>query len=247
LSKPTIRLLLGIISARDWKVPFAASFARLVSHIQVSGILGQPTALGMSSVQQCSNMCFHRQEILMQGIKEDWTHVLFLDDDVQFPVHSAEALLAHNLPFVGINLRKKCQHAVLPTAADTSFQPFTSEGKTGLEEISTTTMALFLSDVGLYKKIVPPYFMLSGSNPATDDNFYHSKIRQAGYKIYIDHDLSNQCGHVGDYYYAFPGSQYYEEIHNPYVVRETAEATEVHEKSPDKTRETKEEAIQGAG
>jgi hypothetical protein len=239
---PDIRLLIGVISARDWKPGFGVSMTRFVANLQTEGIDGKPIGMGLSQMMQCSNMCFHRQQILLQGIEEDWTHVLFIDDDVTFPPYAAAALLSHKKPFVGINICKKMQHVVAPTASRKN-ETVTSEGKTGLEEVESTTMALFLSSVEDYKKIQPPYFMLSGSHPATDDNFYHSKIMQAGYKIYIDHDLSNQCGHIGDYIYTFPGSPYHESLHNPVILRTDGQETQVVQKPKNQAGKTKEEAV----
>jgi hypothetical protein len=243
---PEIRLLIGVISARDWKPSFGIAMSRLVASLQTEGIDGKPIGMGLSQMMQCSNMCFHRQQILLQGIAEDWTHVLFIDDDLVFPPHAANVLLSHKKPFVGINICKKMQHVVSPTASRKNG-PVTSVGKTGLEEVESTTMALFLSSVKDYKKIQPPYFMLSGSHPATDDNFYHSRIMQAGYEIYIDHDLSNQCGHVGDYIYTFPGSPYHESLQNPVILRTQGQETQVVQKPKKQTQPAKEETIQGAG
>jgi hypothetical protein len=243
---PDIRLLIGIISARDWKPSFGVAMTRLASHLRVHGIHGETIGLGMSQMMQCSNMCFHRQQIMMQGIEENWSHVVFIDDDVTFPPHSIDALFYHKKPFIGINICKKIQHAVSPTASR-QFEAVTSEGKEGLEEVESTTMALFVSSVEEYKKIKPPYFMLSGNHPATDDNFYHSKIREAGHKIYIDHTLSNQCGHIGDYIYTFPGSPYHESLQNPVILRTQGQETQVVQKLQEQTQPAKEEAVQGAG
>lgn len=146
------------------------------------------------------------------AIKREFSHVLFLDDDTIFPPNAADHLFAHNLPFVGVNICKKNQTAVVPTASDIDSQPLTSEGKTGLEEVVATTMHLFLSRVEELKTVAKPYFMLSGDYAATDDIYYMSKIRFAGHKIFIDHDLSNEVGHIGSYIYTFPGSDFYNTI-----------------------------------
>jgi hypothetical protein len=246
MTTPDIRLLIGIISARDWKPSFGVAMTRLASHLRVHGIHGETIGLGMSQMMQCSNMCFHRQQIMMQGIEENWSHVVFIDDDVTFPPHALDVLFYHKKPFIGINICKKTQHAVMPTASR-QYEAVTSEGKEGIEEVESTTMALFLSSVEEYKKIRPPYFMLSGNHPATDDNFYHSKIREAGHKIYIDHTLSNQCGHVGDYIYTFPGSDYHASLHNPVILKHEGQETQVIQKPEEQTEQTKEETIQGAG
>jgi hypothetical protein len=215
---PKIRLLIGIISARDWKPSFGVAMSRLTARLQTHGINGEPIGMGLSQMMQVSNMCFMRQQIMEQGIQEGWSHVVFIDDDVTFPPHALDVLLSHDKPFIGINICKKNQHCIAPTASRRN-EPVTSEGKEGLEEVESTTMALFVSRVEEYRKIQPPYFMLSGSHPATDDNFYHSRIIQAGHKIYIDHTLSNQCGHVGDYIYTFPGSAYHESLQNPVIIK----------------------------
>jgi hypothetical protein len=150
------------------------------------------------------------------------THILWVDSDMIMKPDAALRLMAHDLPVVAANYVTRTTEFV-PVSSDAEGQRVFSVNKSGLEEVNATGMGLFLTDAAVYRKMRFPWFghrwFFAGDKdpvqigppdnwgdwPATfEDAYFCDRIREAGYKIYIDHDLSLQVGHYGGciYYHA---------------------------------------------
>jgi hypothetical protein len=117
-------------------------------------------------------------------------------------------LVNHHLPIVAINYAKK-EPAARPTAyidADYVGPCYTQEHHTGLQEVSSCGFGLMLIEMAVLQKMQTPLFQFTqagaeGIQTETEDVFFCRKAREAGYHILIDHDLSKQCAHLGDWEY----------------------------------------------
>lgn len=154
-----------------------------------------------------------RQEILNTACRDDFTHLLFIDDDMTFPADLVDRLVAHEKRVVGVNAVRKRQYLLLHTAVDMEGGLLDSRKKSGLEEVLRMGLGVVLIDLKSVREIPPPHFE-GGWAPEVDDytgedyGFCRTMIA-AGEKLYIDHDLSREIGHIGQAVYSH---QYYQHL-----------------------------------
>lgn len=156
-----------------------------------------------------SNLAESRTILVSRAFQLEATHILWVDSDMKFPEDAIPALLNHALPVVAVNYPTKDIEA-RPTAyadGDDYVGPvWSGDNSTGLCEVEHCGMGLMLVDVRVFEAIDLPYFHFEPQAPdfihtATEDVYFCRKIAEKGIKVYIDHDLSKRCAHIGDFEY----------------------------------------------
>lgn len=170
------------------------------------GIDGQPLqALNIFQKTSCSILSSGRQDIVTMAVEGDFTHLLFLDDDMVFPADTVARLAGHAVPVVGVNYRHKTQGDRKITARDTEGKYLESHGRTGLERAGRMGLGVVLVEVETFRRVPAPHFEILYSPVVkiyrSDDYAMCDKFRDAGVEMFVDHGLSNECGHVGEYIY----------------------------------------------
>ena len=148
-----------------------------------------------------------RADLCLEAMREDCTHVLFIDSDMTFPQDMIERLLAHNKDIVATN----CARRRLPTGPtaqrtlpDGSRELiYTMPDSTGLEEVESIGMGVMLISRKVFEKLSEPWFETTWRTDKRgyigEDVFFCRKASAAGFKIYIDHDVSKEIGHIGTF------------------------------------------------
>ena len=128
-------------------------------------------------------------------------YVLFIDSDMRFPVDLVDRLLAHDLPIVAANCRQRTQKGWTARKGDDFVS---SENKTGLEEVDTVgTGVMLIKDEVFWRMGVDggPWFFSPWDTQEKkmigEDVYFCVKAKEAGFKIMVDHDLSQDIKHVG--------------------------------------------------
>ena len=136
------------------------------------------------------------RETLLHDVVELWgaTHVLWLDADMTFPPDAALRLLSHDRDVVAANYMTRTAHPK-PTASRDG-RPVSSHGVTGLEAVDHVGMGVFLMRSSVVQNIPRPRFWYS-TLTETEDVYFCRRLNEAGHPICVDHDLSNEVGHVG--------------------------------------------------
>jgi hypothetical protein len=197
-------LAICVISNRD-HVP---DFSRCLSHLVA--FMGQTpicSSLDLKVAKNCSLLSVARQEMLDECLAGGYSHMLMLDDDMVFPPDLAHRLDFHGKRCIGVNSLRKNPDYLHYTAKGLDGQWVESKGKTGVQEVAEVGLAMFLLDLDAVRKTKKPHFEVRWNDAkqvyAGEDMYFCRKLRAAGEKIYIDHGLSNQCGHVGSLVYTF--------------------------------------------
>ena len=150
-----------------------------------------------------------RAELLQKAIDGGCTHALFLDVDQTFPPNLLRRLLSHKEPIVAANVAVK-EWPSMPTARvrrGTVVEPvYTLEDSEGLEEVWRVGTGIMLVDLKILKDVKKPWFQVSWGDKPEDDQYgedwwFCKQVQEAGYSIYIDHDVSWEVGHIGDFQY----------------------------------------------
>lgn len=197
-------LAICVISNRDHVPDFTRCLSHLVAFMGANPIC---SSLELKISKNCSLLSVARQGMLDECLAEGYSHALFLDDDMVFPPDLCHRLALHNKRCIGVNSLRKNPDALHYTAKGLNGEWVESKGKTGIVEVEAVGLALFLLDLDAVRKTDAPHFEVRWNAAkklySGEDMYFCRKLKMAGEKIYIDHGLSNQCGHVGQLVYTF--------------------------------------------
>lgn len=196
-----MKVYIAVCSGRDWKAAFGASLGGML--LTVSKIPGLQAAY--LNVLQASGQSRARQMAAKDAIRGGFTHILYLDDDMYFPPHLLAKMLERNLEAVAINYARKEPGNRNAIAFGLDGQGIFSKDKKGVEEVWGFGFGAVLIELKPLKEMPFPWFehrwLEDKEEYMGEDMYFCMKARAHGIKIYIDHDLSNQCAHIGDYPY----------------------------------------------
>jgi hypothetical protein len=116
-------------------------------------------------------------------------------------------LLAHDVDIVATN----CARRRMPTGP--TAQVYKENGdrelvwsmpeSTGLQEVGSVGMGVMLIKAGVFKALSEPWYETPWRSDKRgyigEDVFFCKKAREAGFKIWIDHDVSKEIGHIGTF------------------------------------------------
>ena len=151
-------------------------------------------------------LCMNRIKLCKDAVKEGCTHVLFLDDDMVFPMHTLIHFINHGLPIVAANCaRKELPPRSNSRALDGVSVLWTRKNSTGIEEVDYVGTGVMLINTDVLKALPQPWFA-EIYNPLTEtskgeDVFFCELAKRHGFKAYIDHDISKEIGHIGGFEY----------------------------------------------
>lgn len=150
-----------------------------------------------------------RAELSLDAMREGCSHLLFVDSDMRFPQDMISRLLKHDLDIVAAN----CARRRMPTGPTAQIYKdngerelvWTMPESTGLQEVGSVGMGVMLIKAGVFKALSEPWYETPWRTDKRgyigEDVFFCNKARSAGFKIWIDHDVSKEIGHVGTFEY----------------------------------------------
>lgn len=199
-----MRLAVAVVSNRDHPPDFTRCLCGLIARLCTEPIA---EALELKISKNCSLLPLARQNMLDECVREGFTHILMLDDDMVYPSDLAHRMAAHGKRAVGVNSLRKNPDELHYTARDLEGNWIASKGKNWVEQVATVGMAMFLLDLDVLKNVPKPYFEIrwnkATENFTGEDNYFCRKLAAAKEPIFIDHALANECGHVGSLVYTF--------------------------------------------
>ena len=148
-----------------------------------------------------------RADLCLEAMGEGCSHVLFIDSDMTFPQDMVQRLLAHDKDIVATNCARR-RMPTGPTAQRTLPDGsreliYTMPESTGLEEVESIGMGVMLIKRKVFESLTEPWFETPWRTDKRgyigEDVFFCRKAASAGFKIYIDHDVSKEIGHIGTF------------------------------------------------
>lgn len=179
---------------------FAVDFARLFAYTQQRG----PWQSVEDRFMEHTYIHCGRELVLEAVIKQGFTHLLWLDTDMRFPRETAVLLAMHDRPVVGCNYRVR-QPSGLFTAFKDGQRLATTATSTGLEAVDYCGFGVVLMRTDVVKDLGRPWFrhgLNEFGGDVGEDVMFCRGLRAAGHTVYIDHDLSKEIIHVGQFDYA---------------------------------------------
>ena len=146
-----------------------------------------------------------RAELSLDAMREGCSHILFIDSDMRFPQDMISRLLAHDLDIVATN----CARRRMPTGPTAQIYKengdrelvWSMPDSTGLQEVGSVGMGVMMIKAGVFKALSEPWYETPWRHDKRgyigEDVFFCRKAREAGFKIWIDHDVSKEIGHIG--------------------------------------------------
>jgi len=218
-----LRICVAVPSHGGWQSGFGRSLVRMATHfagVEYDGEKSLDVAVVKGSI-----LPDVRHRCVMEAVKQDATHMLFLDSDMKFPPDLLARLLNHDQPIVGVNYPRKDGAGRTTAYADTDdfVGPLrTEEGSTGLVQVSHMGLGACLIDMRVFDALELPYFNFEPIEPHKvafkgEDVFFFHKCSAAGIEAYCDQDLSKEIAHVGDFDYTHVfANSCYQEWQNKY-------------------------------
>ncbi len=158
-----------------------------------------------------------RTELLQTALEQGATHVLWVDSDMRFPQDALLRLLQHQVPMVGINYSKRrwppeyvAIKRIPEKEGDVGEFLRTDADSEGLEEVDAVGMGLVLMETDFLANLPDPkkepwfgFKTLADGREVGEDVYFCKFIVKdlLGQRIFVDHDLSWECSHIGTHEY----------------------------------------------
>jgi hypothetical protein len=221
--KPRMKIAICIPRHGDTKGDFTISLARMLVHTMaatvttVAGPLKPEIEIFSTS---SSDLPQNRTNLLQRAIAWQAHYLLWLDSDHVFPRDSLLRLLARQLPVVGCNQPRRADPtgpvAVRINASGEKEHVWTTAElarENAVEEVYHVGLAFCLMDMNILhlvkehvergvgwdqwspfdRRLVPGTTARMG-----EDASFFAELREAGVKVYVDHGLSWQVGHIDE-------------------------------------------------
>lgn len=203
-----IKLAICIPTAGMVRAGFAYSLAGMVAKLS-QGVPTRPeSGLDITmDMQESSVIHSNREQLVKRAITSGKTHLMFLDDDMVFQPQIADILLGRRHPVVCVNYLIKTFPLEFVAVAENGRRIVTEEKSTGIQEIAYSGFGVSLFEIEVFKKTPQPWFLPEfvpeSDAYTTEDNPCFRRIREAGFKCYVDHDASKLVDHRGTANYSW--------------------------------------------
>jgi hypothetical protein len=168
---------------------------------------------GSLGIQAVTGTYVHaaRNELMEVVLEQGADYVLWLDSDMRFPREAFFRLLSHREDVVGINYAKRgipTDFVAIKRMGEPGEKCETRDDSTGLEEVEAMGMGCVLIRTAVLKRLPDPNLIpwfqnvhLGGGRWMGEDVHFFDLLRATGVKLYVDHDLSVACSHLGQFEY----------------------------------------------
>jgi cellulose synthase/poly-beta-1,6-N-acetylglucosamine synthase-like glycosyltransferase len=155
-----------------------------------------------------------REKLAIAALDEKCDWILWVDADMRFPKNTIERLMRHNKDICGVNattrsipVKATAKNLIIDSEEKTNnWSQVSSKGKTGIEKVTSIGCGVMLVKRKVFEKTPQPWFwfyQLPGNKVLGEDVHFCVAAHDAGFETWVDHDLSNEIGHVGSYVYGW--------------------------------------------
>lgn len=178
--------------------PYAPTMGDLAALCMQTAVEAKTAAIESVSLHQVQGtyLPLARQQLAEKALRQGATHVLWLDGDMRFPPDAGLRLLGHSLSYVGANYATKSP-PIVPTA--TRLDGRRMQRGSGLEEALVVAPGACLVAAAVYAAIEPPWYDSGYRNRKWrgEDQYFCALAREAGFRLWVDHELSHEVRHAG--------------------------------------------------
>jgi hypothetical protein len=164
-------------------------------------------------VSQSSTLQENRERLIKKALSNGATHLILLDDDHAFPPDTFRWMLDRDQDVLTTNYVRRTV-PTYPVARGLDKQLlYTRHESTGLEEVMYSGLGVACIKASVFDNLPEPWFdFVWEEHPKhpgqwvigmSEDVYFMNKLRAAGYKVMVDHDLSKQIQHIGQFSYTW--------------------------------------------
>lgn len=201
-------VVVGVPSGQHWLAQFGVDLISLVSSFTSKRVAGYHSSeLRVVNVRS-SILSKNRHDLVKAAQEMKATHLLFLDTDHTFPADLIHRLASSHRLVVAANCVTK-QIPANPTARKKNpMNPkgdlvYTDPQSRGLEEVWRVGTGVMLINMKVFAKIGNGVwdmkYLPEADTYQGEDWSFCEACEKAGIPIYVDHDVSKQIGHVGNF------------------------------------------------
>jgi hypothetical protein len=219
-----LNLLIGTPNMGDWKAQYGMSLVNMMTYLMATPVPGFRTQR-MEPMQVFGSIISRgRCQIWKKaraGTPEPYSHLLFIDADQRFPRDTAHRLLAANKDVIGCNIATK-QYPSSPTARAkgglAGVPVYTDPDGPQYEKVWRLGCGIMLLSMRVFKAVGPEHFGINWVPELEDyrgeDWTLCEALDAAGFEIWVEHRLSDEVGHIGDFDYTheFVGERKFVEV-----------------------------------
>lgn len=161
----------------------------------------------------------NRNYCVVQAQRNKSDYLLFVDDDMTFPVDTLDRLLAHDKDVIGVNSYSRC----LPLSSTVGLMDAKGEYMhpskhtewemripDGLFKAYFVGAGVMLINMNVFGKIKKPYFTFTYDNNGQvihgEDGNFCNNVKKAGMDVWCDSSI--EIGHIGEYIYSKPKEEF---------------------------------------
>ena len=202
------------------RLEYAQSLAHLVGYFATVRVFDdQPRQNLRTDGIMGSGIGSNYDELIDKYLADDaihWTHFLSIEDDMGFLPDSLHRLLRWDVDIVGANYSVNKGWPLWFTARKNGEDLQTTDDSEGLEEVDFLPQGFTVVKRVVYEKVLRPRF-LNGYSEASgkyvsQDYVFCEAAKRAGFRLYVDHDVSKGVRHVGSRSYTYHDAVRSEEL-----------------------------------
>lgn len=221
-----IKILIATPTTGQVKARYTGSMIRMLLYAVGTPIKGhEKELLNFNYALIESSMIYQaREDFINDVLRNDYTHLLFIDDDMGFREDVLHRLLAHDLPIVSCNYRMKVPPCPFTARSlDSKYWVETNEQSTGLEQVLMTGFGFCLIKRETLEKMTKPlflpYYTHQNDKYSTEDTPFFLQLKRLGIDVFIDHDASKLVYHAGQWCFGYDDDNFRAEQRMPKAER----------------------------
>lgn len=183
--KENIKICLGVPTNRLIKPKTALSLLKMIAHSKLDYHIVVST--------KGYNTSENRNYIAAQALKNNCTHLFFVDDDMVFEPDTLERLLAHDKDIVGAVYKTKYE------TQDDVIEYLDNERPQGLFKCKALGTGCLLIKTEVFRKLPQPWFKYewfdNGMVKRSHDWIFCEDARNKGFDVWADNMI--KVGHLG--------------------------------------------------
>ena len=180
----------------------AAAFMQCLTRMVISALKERPELELEMFLQHGLTISQARNRLVHAALDWEADFILWMDSDHVFPTSALLRLLAWDKEIVGCNYARRDQTGTTANSLSGLELVFTTPEKADegrLEQVSRMGLGLCLISTKVFRAIPAPWFAeisLGGGRFFGEDYSFFTLAGNAGFRIWCDHALSWEVGHV---------------------------------------------------
>lgn len=204
-----LRVTVAVSSMNLWLADFGASMINLFA-ASLTHRFGQAKSQDVQLFSSIGSLLPKmRKEAVEHALQSDSAYLLFVDSDHKFPKNALHRLLSADKAVVAVN----CVTKTIPTNPTARLkspdvvwgEPLDSIGAKGLQKVWRVGTGMMLIHRSVLEKIGSNVFSMFWREDVQtyqgEDWSMCEAMENAGFDIWIDHDLSREVTHIGYLHY----------------------------------------------